>query len=88
VPFFGAFDVAWDEAMVARCSANPLGMLGPELGARMAANGTVAQDPAGTSSPPRTRALSTERIDGIVTTIGRALVAQEQPQPEYSLFFV
>jgi hypothetical protein len=34
---------------------------------------------------------STERIDGIVATImaiGRALVAQEEPQPEYSLFFV
>jgi phage terminase large subunit-like protein len=34
---------------------------------------------------------STERIDGIVATImavGRALVAQEEPQPEYSPFFV
>jgi hypothetical protein len=34
---------------------------------------------------------STERIDGIVVlimAIGRARVAQEQPQPEYSLFFV
>jgi hypothetical protein len=34
---------------------------------------------------------STERIDGIVATImaiGRALVAQEEPQPEYSMFFV
>ena len=33
----------------------------------------------------------TERIDGIVATImaiGRALVAQEEPQPEYSMFFV
>jgi hypothetical protein len=33
----------------------------------------------------------TERIDGIVALImalGRALVAQEEPQPEYSLFFV
>jgi phage terminase large subunit-like protein len=34
---------------------------------------------------------SAERIDGIVATImaiGRAMVAQEEPQPEYSLFFV
>jgi hypothetical protein len=34
---------------------------------------------------------STERIDGIVAAImaiGRAMVAQEEPQPEYSLFFV
>jgi phage terminase large subunit-like protein len=31
------------------------------------------------------------RIDGIVATImaiGRAMVAQEEPQPEYSLLFV
>jgi hypothetical protein len=27
VPFFGAFGAAWDDAMVARWSANPLGML-------------------------------------------------------------
>jgi phage terminase large subunit-like protein len=34
---------------------------------------------------------STERIDGIVATImavGRALVAQEEPQPSYQVFFV
>ena len=34
---------------------------------------------------------STERIDGIVATImaiGRALVAQEEPQPEYQMFFL
>jgi hypothetical protein len=34
---------------------------------------------------------STERIDGIVAlimAIGRALVAQDEPQPEYSLHFV
>jgi hypothetical protein len=33
----------------------------------------------------------TERIDGIVAlfmAIGRALVAQDEPQPEFSLFFV
>ena len=30
VPFFGAFGVAGDDAMVARWSANPLGMLWPE----------------------------------------------------------
>jgi phage terminase large subunit-like protein len=34
---------------------------------------------------------STERIDGIVAAImaiGRAMVAQEEPEPEYSLHFV
>jgi hypothetical protein len=34
---------------------------------------------------------STECIDGIVPAImaiGRALVAREEPQPEYSMFFV
>jgi hypothetical protein len=30
VPFFGAFGAAWDDAMAARWSANPLGMLWPE----------------------------------------------------------
>jgi phage terminase large subunit-like protein len=55
----------------------------------MAANVAVAQDPAGNLKPAKDK--STERIDGIVATImaiGRALVAQEEPQPEYSLHFV
>ena len=30
VPFFGAFGAAWDDAMVARWSGNPLGMLWSE----------------------------------------------------------
>ena len=33
VPSFGAFGAAWDDAMVARWSANPLGMLWPEMDA-------------------------------------------------------
>jgi phage terminase large subunit-like protein len=48
-----------------------------------------AQDPAGNLKPAKDK--STERIDGIVAlimAIGRALVAQEEPQPEYSMFFV
>ena len=55
----------------------------------MAANVAVAQDPAGNLKPAKDK--STERIDGIVAiirAIGRAMVAQEEPQPEYSLFFV
>ena len=50
----------------------------------MAANVAVAQDPAGNLKPAKDK--STERIDGIVATImaiGRAIVAQEEPQPEY-----
>ena len=31
VPFFGAFGAAWDDAMVARWSASPLGMLSSEM---------------------------------------------------------
>jgi len=31
VPFFGAFGAAWDDAMVARWSANPLSMLWPKI---------------------------------------------------------
>ena len=52
----------------------------------MAANVAVAQDPAGNLKPAKDK--STERIDGIVAlimAIGRAMVAQEEPQPEYSL---
>ena len=45
--------------------------------------------PAGNLKPAKDK--STERIDGIVAAImaiGRAMVAQEEPQPEYSMFFV
>jgi phage terminase large subunit-like protein len=55
----------------------------------MAANVAVAQDPARNLKPAKNK--STERIDGIAATImaiGRALLAQEEPQPEYSLHFV
>jgi hypothetical protein len=33
VPFFGVSGAAWDDGMVARLSANPLGMLWPEVDA-------------------------------------------------------
>jgi len=55
----------------------------------MAANVAVAQDPAGNLKPAKDK--STERIDGIVATImaiGRAMVAQDEPPPSYSMFFV
>ena len=39
VPFFGAFGAAWGDAMVARWSANPLGMLWPEMGYRVRGGG-------------------------------------------------
>jgi hypothetical protein len=39
VPFFGAFGTAWDDAMVARWSANPLGMLWPERDAAFVTSG-------------------------------------------------
>ena len=58
----------------------------PEL---TASNLILAHETAGNLKP--TKDKSTERIDGIVAAImaiGRALVAQEEPQPEYSLFFV
>jgi phage terminase large subunit-like protein len=50
--------------------------------------GPVAQDPAGNLKPAKNK--STERIDGIVAAImaiGRAMVAQDQPQPEHSMLF-
>jgi phage terminase large subunit-like protein len=55
----------------------------------MAANVAVAQDPAGNLKPAKDK--STERVDGIVAlimAIGRALVAQEEPEPEHSMFFL
>jgi hypothetical protein len=55
----------------------------------MAANVAVAQDPAGNLKLAKDK--STERIDGVIaaiTAIGRAMVAQEEPQPEYSMFSV
>ncbi len=55
----------------------------------MAANVAVAQDPAGNLKPAKDK--STERIDGIVAlimAIGRSMVAQEEPQPAYSMFFL
>jgi len=39
VPLFGAFVIAWDDAMVARWSANPLGMLWPEMHAAFVSGG-------------------------------------------------
>jgi phage terminase large subunit-like protein len=47
------------------------------------------EDRAGNLKPAKDK--STERIDGIVATImaiGRAMLAQEEPEPEYSLHFV
>jgi len=55
----------------------------------MAANVAVAQDPAGNLKPAKDK--RTERTYGIVATIvaiGRAMVAQEEPQPMYQIYFV
>jgi phage terminase large subunit-like protein len=53
----------------------------------MAGNVAVAQDPAGNRKPAKDK--STERFDGIVAiimAIGRAMVTQEEPQPQYQVF--
>ena len=45
------------------------------------------QDPAGNLKPAKDN--SSERIDGIVAlimAIGRAIVAQDEPQPSYQMF--
>jgi hypothetical protein len=39
VPFFRAFGALWDDAMVARWSGNPLGMLWPEMDAPFVTSG-------------------------------------------------
>jgi hypothetical protein len=51
VPFFGAFGAAWDDAMVARWSANPLGMLWPEMDAVFLASGGNGGPPATAQRP-------------------------------------
>jgi hypothetical protein len=59
------------------------------LGSWMVANVAVAQGPAGNLKPAKDK--STERIDGIVAlimAIGRAIVAQEEPQPEYQMLIL
>jgi Phage Terminase len=68
------------------CSTSPAGAPIPSVTRWMAANVAVAQDPAGNLKPAKDK--STERIDGIVALImatGRALVAQEEPQPFYQV---
>ena len=55
----------------------------------MAANVAVAQDPAGNLKPAKDKC--TERIDGIVAlimAIGRAMLAQEAPQPSYQMIIL
>ena len=49
VPFFGALGAAWDDAMVARWSVNPVGMLWPEMNAAFVTSGG-GMGPAGHSA--------------------------------------
>jgi Phage Terminase len=68
------------------CSTSPAGAPIPSVTRWMAANVAVAQDPAGNLKPAKDK--STAHIDGIVAlimAIGRALVAQEEPQPFYQV---
>jgi hypothetical protein len=81
--------ISWACLVPARGVGFPAGAALVGLATFALANVAVAQDPAGNLKPAKDK--STERIDGIVAlimAIGRALVAQEQPQPEYSMFFV
>ena len=55
----------------------------------MAANVAVAQDPAGNLKPAKDKSPSGSTASSpLIMAIGRAMVAQEEPQPEYSMFFV
>jgi hypothetical protein len=51
VPYFGAFGTAWDGAMVARWSANPLGMLWPEIEAAVVTSGGCGGPPFAARRP-------------------------------------
>jgi hypothetical protein len=48
VPFFGTFGAAWDDGTLARWSANPLGMLWPEMNAAFGPDDRLQHDIAGT----------------------------------------
>ena len=48
---FGAFGAAWDDAMVARWSANPLGMLWPEMDAAFVSSGGGGGPPLAARPP-------------------------------------
>jgi hypothetical protein len=50
-PSSAAFGAAWDDAMVARWSANPLGMLWPEMDAVFLASGGNEGPPATAQRP-------------------------------------
>ena len=52
VPFFGAFGAAWDHAMVAHRSANPLGVLWPEINAAFMSSGGNGGAPLATATRP------------------------------------
>ena len=55
----------------------------------MAGNIAVAQDPARNPKPAKDKSI--ERFDGIVAlimAIGRAIVAQEEPQPSYQMLIL
>ena len=55
----------------------------------MAANVAVAQDPAGNLKPAKDKSHRVDRWHAPpIMAIGRAMVVQEEPQPEYSMFFV
>jgi hypothetical protein len=51
VHFLGAFGAAWDDAMVARCSANPLGMLWPDMDAASVTSGNGGNPPIAARRP-------------------------------------
>jgi hypothetical protein len=51
VPFFGAFGATWDDAMVARWSASPLGMLWPETDAAFVTPGDGGGPPVAARKP-------------------------------------
>jgi len=52
VPFFGAFGAAWDDAMVARWSAHPLGILWLEMDAVFVSSGGNGDGPPDATRRP------------------------------------
>jgi phage terminase large subunit-like protein len=54
----------------------------------MAANVAVAQDPAGNLKPAKDKSTGIDGILAIVMALGRAMVAQEEPQPSYQMIIL
>jgi hypothetical protein len=80
VPFFGVFGAAWDDAMVACWSANPLGLLVPEMDAAFPGSGG-GEPPSAAQRPVVIIAAGWGRISGLKILPMPPLPGSRSPSP-------